>query len=1038
MWPEQTGDEVMSLSDLSIRRPVMAWMLMAALIIFGAIALSRLGISKMPDVDFPVLDVVVVWEGAAPEVLESEIIEPLEEKIIAVEGIKEIRSNIRLGRGNIKCEFEINRNLDAALQDVQSAISQVRLPTGVDPPTVAKQNPEEDPIMFIGLASPTTLRETVRIADLLIFDQLQTVPGVGEITQAGFADRNLRIWLRNEDLRRYQLTMLDVANAIAREHTEVAAGYIENERREINLRTMGEGMTPEEVGGILITERGGQPIYDTTIRLGDVARVEDGVSDIRRMARVNGQPGIAFGIKKQRGTNEVEVARAVRAKIAELNQTLPEGYRLQVNVDFTRFTEKSVQATQHELMVAAVLTALICWVFLGSWSSALNVILAIPTSILGTFLVLYFLGFTLNIFTLLALALVIGIVVDDSIMILENIVRHFQMGKDRVTAAHEGAREIVFAATATTVAVVAIFLPVAFMQGVIGKFFFQFGMVLSAAVLLSLLEAVTLTPMRCSQFMVRRRAGRIERGMEVVFGWLGMVYGRGLEWALGRRWLVLGVSFALFAASLLLVGLLRKELVPPQDENFVRLRLRMPVGTSLTANGEAIAKLEEFVKSSPYVERYFAAIGGFGNQPNEGLIAVTLKDRSQRDIPHTEFMQMAREAGAKIPGMRVFPEDNALRGLTAGTQRPIVFNIRGPDFAVLNEKAGEIMRRLEATGLARDLDSTFRTGQPEVRIIPDREAAARRGVTMANIGQTINIAMGGIRQGKFSNDGRRYDVRLRLEQGERLQPEDIKNLQVRTNFGELIPITDVVRLEEVSTVQNYTRINRQRAITITGDLTPRTSQAEALGAAERIAREVLPPTYSFALEGGAQAFQEAAEGFLFVFVVGLIAAYMVLGSQFNSFIHPVTVLLALPFSLSGAFLTLWGMDQSINLYSAIGIILLAGICKKNSIMLVEFTNQMRERGLGVREALLKACPIRLRPILMTSLATAGAALPIALGIGPGAETRAPMASSIIGGVVVSTLFTLLVVPCAYSLLARLEGRRGVEGEGAEPNRTPGC
>lgn len=1011
----------MTLSDLAIKRPVFAWMLMAALIVFGAICVGRIGISKMPDVDFPVLDINVIWEGAAPDVLESEIVEEIEEEVIAVDGLKEVRSTIRLGQANIKLEFDINRDVDAALQDVQSAIGQVRLPLGVDPPTVRKQNPEEDPIMFLGLASPSSLRETVRIADLLILDQIQTVPGVGEITQAGFADRNLRIWLRNDDLRRYQLTALDVANAIAREHTEIAAGYIENERQEINLRTMGEGLTPEDVGNILITERGGQPIYDTTIRLRDVARIEDGLNDIRRIARVNGEPGIAFGIKKQRGTNEVEVARAVRAKITELNQTLPEGYRMQVNVDFTSFTEKSVKATEHELIVAAILTALICYLFLGSWSSAVNVILAIPTSIIGTFMVLYFLGFTLNIFTLLALALVIGIVVDDAIMILENIVRHFQMGKDRVTAAHDGAREIVFAATATTIAVVAIFLPVAFMEGIIGKFFFQFGIVLSAAVLLSLLEAVTLTPMRCSQFMAHQASGRVSRAADRIFRALAYTYGVWLEWALGRRILVITVSFALFAASLLLFGILRKELVPPQDENFVRLRMRMPTGTSLTANDQAFARMEEFVKSSPHVERYFSAVGGFGNQPNEGIIAITLKDRSERPIKHTDFMQMTREAGAKIPGLRVFPEDNSLRGLTAGSQKPLVFNISGPDFGVLNEKSAEIMKRLQETGLVRDLDTSYRTGQPEVRIIPDREAAARRGVTMANIGQTINIAMGGVRQGKFTNDGRRYDVRLRLEQGERIRPEDITKLQVRTNYGEIIPITDVVRLEEISTVQSYTRINRQRAITISGDLTPRASQAEALAAAERISREVLPPTYSYALEGGAQAFQEAFEGFVFVFVVGLIAAYMVLASQFNSFIHPVTVLLALPFSISGAFLTLWGMDQSINLYSAIGIILLAGICKKNSIMLVEFANQVREdRGLNAHDALLRACPIRLRPILMTSLATAGAAVPIALGIGPGAETRAPMASSIIGGVAVSTLFTLFVVPCAYSLFARWE------------------
>ena len=1011
----------MILSDISIRRPVFAWMLMAGLIVFGAISFTRLGVSQMPDVDFPVLEVRATWEGAAPEILEAELVDKIEQAVISVEGLKEVRSTIRQGQASVELEFDLERDLDAALQEVQAQLSQVRLPLNVDPPTIRKNSTESEPIIRIGLSGPQSLRELVEFVDTTLLDQFQVIPGVGEVSLSGYADRNLRVWVDNAKLKQYDLTILDLQRAIELEHTELAGGYLENPKQELNVRTMGEGLTAQQVGDILITQRGGQPIYDTAIRIRDVARIEDGLADIRRLARVTGEPGVSIGIAKQRGSNEVKVGQAVKARMAELQATLPEGMKLQVNVDFTQFVEEAVKATEHELLLAGALTALICFLFLGTFSSGFNVILSIPTSIVGTFTILYFSGFTLNTFTLLALALAIGVVVDDAIMVLENIVRHFHQGKGKVRAALDGAREITFAATAATIAVIAIFLPVAFMSGVIGRFFYQFGITITAAVALSLLEAITLTPMRLSQMLVRRaRPPLLERAAFAVFDWLARGYRAALGVALTLRWLVLPLAVALFVGSLSWGKKLNREFVPPQDQNFVRMSMQTAVGSSLAFTDGKTREVEAYLKSRPEVLRYFIAVGGINGVPNQSFAAVTFVDKQTRAKSQGALIQEFRKDLGKIEGLKVTYQDLSTRGLTPRRSQPVEFNLRGGDYEVLNQTARAIMAKLEATGLVVDLDTNYRAGMPELRIIPDRAAAAARGVSMDVIGRTINAAIGGVREGKFTKDGRRYDVRLRLNPEERLTPEDVNQLTVRTAYGEIIPLSAVVKLETVKTLQTISRVNRQRSISVTANLAPGASQSTALAEATRIAGELLPAGYTFNLEGGAKTFEESFQSLWFAFLLGLIVAYMVLASQFNSFIHPITVLLALPFSLTGALAALHWTHQSLNLYSAIGLILLMGITKKNSILLVEFANQQREQGLGVREAMLTAAPIRLRPILMTSFATLAAALPLALGVGAGAETRQPMALAIVGGVVVSTLFTLIVVPCAYLVLSKLE------------------
>lgn len=1014
----------MTLSDISIRRPVLAWMLMFGLIVFGAISLGRLGISMMPDVEFPVLEARLAWEGASAEILEAELVDPIEQKLISVEGIKEIRSTVRPGQATVALEFHLSRNIDAAVQEVQSALTQVRMPLGVDMPVLRKNTTEGDPIIWLGLTGPQSLRELITYVDEYLGDQFQVVPGVGEVMIGGYSDRNLRIWLDVDKLAKYELTPLDVRQAIALQHIEMAAGYMENERRELNIRTMGEGLTPEEIGAIAITQRGGEAIQDAKIRIRDVARVEDGLNDIRRFARLNGVPGISLGFKKQRGANEVEVGRLVGAKVQELKKSLPEGMNLEVNVDNTRFVEMAVNQTKEELLIAALLTAFVCYLFLGTWTPSLNVILSIPTSIVGTFIVIYFMGFTLNTFTLLGLALAIGIVVDDAIMVLENIVRHFRMGKDRVTASLEGTRQVNFAAVAATVAVIAIFLPVAFMSGVIGRFFYQFGVTITAAVALSLLEAITLTPMRCSQFLSRgEKPGFMERHSQAAFDSLALAYGRVLTFSLRFRWVVLGIAVAVFVLSLYTARGLRQEFVPPQDQSFIRIALRTPVGSSLAFTDSKARQVEDYLGKRPEVLRYFASVG-MGGTSDQAFLSVTLVEKGKRKLSQSSLIKEFRKDLASMKDVKLSFQDMSARGLTPRRSQPVEFNLRGSSYDMLESKSREIVKKLEQTGLVVDADTTYRAGMPELRVWPDRDAAALRGVPMSAIAETINIAVGGVREGKFTRDGRRYDVRLKVSPEQRLSEDDIKRLQVRTMRGELVKLADVVRCETVKTVQTITRVNRARAISVSANLAPGASQRAALDAAERIGREELPPGYSFHLEGGAQTFQESFGSLWFVLVLGIVVAYMVLASQFNSFVHPLTVLLALPFSVSGAIWALSLSQQSLNLYSGIGVILLMGIVKKNSILLVEFANRMREEsGLGVRDAILKASPIRLRPILMTSIATLAAALPLAVGIGAGAEMRRPMALAVIGGVTISTMFTLFVVPCAYMVMSKFERHR---------------
>ncbi|MFA5059558.1 MAG: efflux RND transporter permease subunit [Candidatus Omnitrophota bacterium] len=1025
----------MILSDISIRRPVFAWMLMLGLMFFGYISFGRLGVGRMPDVDFPVANIRVSWEGAAPEVMETDVVDVVEDAVTGIQGIREINSSVRQGQASVTVEFDIDRNIDVAIQEIQTKLSQAQrqLPRDMDPPTVSKSNPEDQPIMWITVtADGMPLRALMDYVQNYLEDRFTTIKGVGEVFLGGFSDRNLRVWIDAEKLTAYEMTVQDVIGAIERGHSEVPAGRLETSSQEFSVRAMGEALNTEEFGNIIILQRGGRPVYKP-IYLKDVTTIEDGLADVRRISRRDGVQTVGIGIRKQRGSNEVDVGRRVLERLAEVQKESPEGIKVELNVNRVRFVEQSMHELTFTLILSAIITSLICWLFLGSISATLNILLAIPTSILGTFIVINFFGFTLNTFTMLALSLAIGIVVDDAIMVLENIVRYREKGHNPTEAASLGARQITFAAMATTFAVIAIFLPVAFMKGIIGKFFYQFGVTLSVAVAISLLEALTFTPMRCAQFLqIKEHQSFVGKAVETGFRRLAELYRKQLAWSLSHRAIVIIVSFSLFLASLGIAKILRKEFIPSQDQSMFFCRLQAPVGSSIEFTDQKFREAEKIITARPEVLRYFTAVGGFGGgEVNSGQIFVTLKDPKDRPVldpfkrrpTHQDMMDYFRKELKKISDVKVSIQDPSLGGLASSRGYPVDMTLVGRSWNKLTELSEAIETKMKENPLLTDVDTNYEEGATEVRIFPDRQKASERGVSIDEIGQTINALIAGERVAKYTQGGRRYDVRVRLIPSQRTQIEDIENLWLWNNHGELVQLKDVITVSSKKTTTTITRKDRERAIALRANVKQGASQSDAIAAAHKIAKDILPEGYRIEAGGSTQTYRESFESLYLVLWLGIIIAYMVLASQFNSYIDPVTILLALPFSISGAFLGLWIANQSINIYSFIGIVLLMGIVKKNSILIVEFTNQLRAQGRSVTEALLEAGSVRLRPIFMTSFATIAAALAPALSLGPGSEVLRPMAVTVIGGVIVSTALTVFVIPCVYSLFARFEHKK---------------
>jgi HAE1 family hydrophobic/amphiphilic exporter-1 len=1024
----------MALSDTSIKNPVFAWMVLLGIVVFGLVAFFRLGVSQLPDVDFPVLTITTTWQNAAPEVMETVVTDAIEDSIMGVEGIQEVTSTTLEGQSQITIQFDLNRDIDVSLQEVQSCIARAQkiLPSDMDPPIITKSNPEDSPIIWLTVSGNKPMRYLIDYTRDYIKDQISMVQGVGEITLGGYTEPNLRVWLNSDKMKKDELTVEDISAAILSQHAELPAGYIDSGASETNVRVVGEATTPKEFGQIIIPSRVGSLLWKK-FHISDVATVEDNLANVRQISRVMGEDAVSIGVRKQRNTNAVEVAHNIKKKIALLQKSLPEGVHIGVRFDASTFVEDSMKDMYFVMILSIILTSLVCWLFLGSVGSAVNVFLTIPMSICGTLFIIYILGFTLNAFTLLGLSLVIGIVVDDAIMMLENIARHREEGETRIRAAIKGAREITFAAIAASVAILAIFIPVIFMQGVIGKYFLQFGVTISVAVMISLLGALTLTPMYCSQYLSVGHSSGIGKLMDTFMDWLRVKYYSVLTVCLNHRWKVIAGSFIIFIVSLMFFGMVKKEFVPPQDMARLMLKLETKIGSSLDFTRSVYSAAGKVLKSHPEVDTYFYNAGG--SQVNTGMMMINLKPKNERPkdknkgrpLTQQELMPILRKELKAIPGAtKVVLQDPSLMGFTAKRGFPVEFTITGMDWDKLADLSKEMWKEMEKSGLMVDIDSDYNVGMPEVRIVPDRQKAAGRGVSVTSIGNTINGLVGGIRVGKYTHNARRYDIRVQMLTNNMDSVADLSKIWVRNDRGEIIKLPDVVNLVQKPSILSVTRENRERAIRMFANPAPGKSQGEALSAVEKIGKKILPEGYRIAFSGSAQTYKDSFSSLFIALILGIFVAYMVLGTQFNSFIHPFTVLIALPFSVSGAGIALFLTHQTLNIYSAIGIILLMGIVKKNSILLVDFTNQKREEGMDVAEALKTACPLRLRPILMTSVATIAAAVPPALALGPGAETRVPMAMVIIGGVTLSTLLTLFVVPCFYSVMTKLENRSHVK------------
>ena len=1035
----------MRLSDVSIKNPVMAWMIMIFLMVFGAISFSRLGISQLPDVDFPTVNVSISLPGASPEVIESSIVEPVEDVLTSLEGLKSLDSSSRSGRASVSIEFDLDRNIDAALQEVQTKIAQAqrRLPKDIDPPVISKSNPDDQPILWLGVtsqkASDSQLtdqqrkearRELMKYAQEYLKDQFTTVNGVGDVMLGGFSDPILRVQVKPELLKKYNITVLDVIDAIQQEHTELPGGQLDNNQTVFNIRIKGEANTMSEFRKIIISKRAGQTVSDPSlrVRLIDVADVALDLADSKQISRFNGELAIGMGIKKQRGTNAVAVGRAVKQKMNDLQANLPPGYSLKVNFDSTQFIERSIAELNKHLILAVILTAIVCWVFLGSFSATVNVLLSIPTSIMGTFIALYFLGFTLNTFTLLALTLSIGIVVDDAIMVLENIFRYKEKGKNQIESAIVGAREITFAALAATAAVIAIFLPVVFIKGIIGKFFLQFGVTISFAVFLSLIESLTITPMRCASFVTHtERTSWLGKKFDELFDRFQKRYSRSLKWCLDRKGLTIAISFVFMIVTFYLVKFIPKEFTPSQESGLLMARMQLPTGTSFAQTNQKSQEVEKWLLAHPSVKQVFSSVGGGfggGSDANMAMMFISLKPKKERSQSQEDFSKEVRQSVQKMTKARISLQDPTSRGFGGGGRGfPIEFAIQGPEWEALSEQAESMMKAMKESGLMTDVDSNLLQGLPEIQILPDREKSSLSGVSVGAVAKTISSMVAGVSASQYADGGKRYDIRVELDKADN-QLKDLEKLSVANSRGNFVPLHTIVKFQKEKTLQQINRSNRQRTITVYANLEKGVTADQARAFIDQKKSELLKPRYIIENKGTSQSQKEAFSGLILALVLGLVVAYMILGAQFNSFIDPVTILMALPYSISGAFLGLLATGQTLNIYSMIGILLLMGIVKKNSILLVEFANQIRDlKFVDAYQAMSESGPVRLRPIVMTSFATIAGAIPSALARGEGSELTRSMSVTIIAGVFVSTFLTLYVVPAIYVLVEKFKTRQ---------------
>jgi multidrug efflux pump len=1007
----------MKLSDISIRRPVLASMVSLALVLFGAIGYTRLAVREFPDVDPPIVSVSTELPGANPQVVESAVTDILEEELSTVEGLRTLTSSSAEGFSNITLEFNLERPVEAAAQDVRDKVARVRgrLPEDVREPVVAKQEADAQPFFWLALSGANyDLLQLSDIGDRLVKSRLQTLPGVGQARIFGERRFSMRVWLSASELAARGLTVQDVQQAIRSRNVEVPAGRIESERREFTVRSLGELKTPQEFTDLVVSNDSG-----VLVKLGDLGHVELGPEDERSALRFNGTPSVAIGVIRQSKANIIQVAEAIRGELPKIQESLPPGVKLSVAFDESIFVQRSISEAQETLIIAAGLVVIIIFLFLRNFLATIIPGLAIPTSIVATFAVMYFLGFSINNFTLLALTLAIGIVVDDAIIVLENAYRHQEeLGESPEAAAVNGTREIGFAVIATTIALVAVFTPLAFLKGSTGRLFNEFGIAVAGSVVISGFVALTLTPMLCARILrVPPRHGAVYRVLESGFNALAAGYALTLRGALRYRYAVVAGLALLTIGAVVVFRSLKREFVPAEDKGWFFSIIIAPEGSSLAYTDGYQRQAEAVLDKTKDVESYFSVVN-IGDGVSRGMIFTNLVDFEHRTRSIQDIIGGVQAGYFAIPGVFAFANNPPAFGFG----NPVQFVIQNPDFNLLVKGNDTLLARARGLKGLVNVDSDLRVNKPELTVNFDRDRAEDLGVPVGDVATTLQVLLGGNRTSTFTRNNKQYDVIVQLDPRARATPSDMTGLYVRGRAGELVKLEALASVKEGVGPRELNHFNRVRSATITAGLAPGFTLGEALDSLNRIASEVLPKGSSTALAGESRELEESGSSLYFAFLLALLVVFMVLASQFESLVHPFTVLLAVPLAVTGALFTLKIAGSTLNLYSQIGMILLIGLVTKNSILLVEYVNQLRERGLSTIDAALEAGRIRLRPILMTSVATIMGAVPIAFGLGAGSISRRPLGYAIVGGVLFSTLLTLYVVPAVYVIFDGLRER----------------
>jgi HAE1 family hydrophobic/amphiphilic exporter-1 len=1024
-----------TISEICIRRPIFTWVLVSAPVVLGLVSYFKLGVDLFPKVDFPVVSVSANLPGASAEELETTVTKLIEEAVNSVSGVDELRSTTREGVSTVTVQFLLEKNGDIAAQEVRDKVSAIvkNLPQGMDPPVVNKFDLDASPIITIVVSGKRDVREVTEIAKHQIQEPLQTVSGVGSVSLSGGRSRAINIVVNTDRLSAFGMSVEDVRQALLTQNLEVPGGIVQQGSRELVLRTLGRIQAAPQFNDLIVSNRKGYPI-----RIRDIGRAEDSIEEPRGLTRLDGQNAVSLFVQKQSGTNTVQISDAVQGRLAKIAKTLPPDMRIDITQDQSRFVRLSMEEVKFHLLLAGVLVSLTILLFIRDWRTTVIATLAIPTSIVPTFFFMWYMGFTLNNITMLALILAIGIVIDDAVVVHENIFRHMEeFGKDAMTAARDGTREIALAVLATSLSLVVIFLPVAFMGGMVGRFFSSFGLTVAFAIGMSLFVSFTLTPMLCSRFLKLdpSEAGHAKSKAGWVYRAVDGFYGLALRWAMRHRFLMVGLCVLVVLSTGPIAQKMGVNLVPRDDQSEFEINYITPEGYTLERTDRTIAEIEERLSAWPgVVVKRFTVIGETNGSAGKGQgdvtrgsIYVRLKDLEKRGYTQFEVMARARNLLTEYPDLRCAVSDVSAIGGNGQDSRIFQIVVLGPDLGKLEEYSNTLKDKLRLIPGLVDVDSTLSLRKPEVQVAIDRERASDLGIPVQTIANTLSVLVGGQPVSRYKEGTEQYDVWLRADKQFRATSQGLDLLTIPSPSAGPIQLSSLARLNEARGPSQIDRFNRQRSVTLLAN-PDKVSLNDAVQQAQAILAEMnLPPQYEVVFGGQAKMLGETGYNFLIALVLSILFMYLILAAQFESWLHPVSILTALPVTIPFGLLSLLMFRQPMDLYAMFGLFMLIGIVKKNGILQVDKSNELRRGGMGREAAILEANHTRLRPILMTTVMLIAAMIPIALGQGPGAGARASMAKVIIGGQMLSLLLALLVTPVTYSLFDGLGQRLGGQG-----------